>query len=134
MAPNQIRPKLVLSDAAAAIDLYREVLGATELSRYTHEGRLVFAEIEVNGTVITLKDADDHDPVAEPGPLLDVVDPDPDSTADALVAAGAQVVFPVQDQPYGARGGRVRDPFGVQWLLQTSVTMSPEEFREAFGR
>jgi PhnB protein len=59
-----------------------------------------------------------------------VVD-DPDTLAARMVTAGAEVVFPVADQPYGARGGRVRDPFGVQWLLQTPVTMTPEEVQRA---
>ena len=48
-----------------------------------------------------------------------------------MVAAGGEVVFPVADQSYGARGGRVRDPFGVQWLLQTPVSMTPDEMQRA---
>lgn len=128
MAENRIRSKLVLRDADAAIALYRESLGAVERVRFEHGGTIVFAEIELRGTVITLKDADEYDPVQEPGPLLDVVDDDPDGTVQALVEAGGTVVFEVSDKPYGARGGRVRDPFGVQWLVQTPVTMSPEEF------
>jgi len=35
----------------------------------------------------------------------------------------------MSDQPFGGRWGRVRDPFGIQWLLQTPVTMSPEEIQ-----
>lgn len=31
------------------------------------------------------------------------------------------------DQQYGARGGRARDPFGVQWLVQTPLALGPEE-------
>jgi len=33
------------------------------------------------------------------------------------VAAGAPVVFPIADQPYGMRQGRVADPFGHHWLI-----------------
>lgn len=127
MTENSIRPKLVVPDAAAALDFYRDVLGGRERARYTHGSSVVFAELEVFGTVLTLKDADDHDPVTHPGPLLDVVHEDPDTIVAAIADHGGEVVFAVADQPYGARGGRARDPFGVQWLVQTPLSLSPEE-------
>jgi len=137
MSDNAIRPKLVVSDAAAAIDFYRDVLGAELISSYPVGDRIVFAELEVFGCSVTLKDADDTDPAATaqtPGSILDVVSPDPDAVAAAMADAGAEIIFPIADQPYGARGGRVRDPFGVQWLLQTPVTVSPEEWPEVLER
>ena len=42
---------------------------------------------------------------------------DPDATAARAVAAGATEMFPVADQPYGMRQGRVVDPFGHHWLI-----------------
>ena len=48
-----------------------------------------------------------------------------------MVGAGGETVFEVAEQPYGARGGRVRDPFGHEWLVQTPVTMSPDETEAA---
>ena len=131
MNTNAIRPKLVVSDAVAAIDFYRTTLGAELLSTYPVGDRIVFAELEVFGCSITLKDADDTDPAPKtggPGMLLDVVTDDPDAVAAAMIDGGADVIFTVADQPYGARGGRVRDPFGVQWLLQTPITMTPEDW------
>ena len=128
MSTNQVRPKLVLADATAALDFYAEVLGATEIARYDVEGVIVFAETEVFGTRITLKDADQHDPVPEgPGPILDAVIEEPDRVADAILEGGGSVVFAMSDQPFGGRWGRVRDPFGVQWLLHTEPRMSPDE-------
>jgi PhnB protein len=124
-----VRPKLVLPDAAGAIDLYVRVLGANEVARYTAGDVVVFAEISVLGSTITLKDADDADPVPEPGPILDVLCEDPDALATALLDAGASEVFAMSDQPYGGRWGRVRDPFGVQWLLHSPATMSPAEIQ-----
>ena len=136
MPTNAVRPKLSVASAARAIAFYRQTLGATEVVRYADGDRVVLAEIDVLGTRVTLKDADEHDPAPgpdRPGPILDVVTDTPDAYADRMAAAGAEVVFPVQDQPYGARGGRVRDPFGVQWLLQTPVTLGPEELGMAGG-
>ncbi|MGH3306997.1 MAG: VOC family protein, partial [Nocardioides sp.] len=118
MRPNRVRPKLVVADAAAALDFYSRVLAADEIVRYDVEGGIVFAETEVFGTRITLKDADQHDPVPEgAGPILDVLLEDPDRVADAIVEGGGSFVFEMSDQPFGGRWGRVRDPFGVQWLL-----------------
>jgi PhnB protein len=31
------------------------------------------------------------------------------------------VIYPLADQFYGDRGGRVRDPFGHQWMLSTHI-------------
>jgi len=131
MATNRLRPKLVLDDAAAALEFYARVLGAHEIVRYDVEGSVVFAETEIFGTRVTLKDADEADPVPTgPGPILDVLLDDPDSVAEAVVAAGGEVVFEMSDQPFGGRWGRVRDPFGIQWLLHTESTMSPDEIRD----
>jgi len=127
----QIRPKLVVSDADAAIELYGRVFGAVLVQRYSVGDAVVFAELELLGGTITLKDADDADPspqtLGRPGVLMDVTCEDPDSLAAAVVAAGGAIVFEVADQAYGARGGRVRDPFGHEWLLQTPLTLTGEE-------
>lgn len=127
MSRNALRPKLVLPGAADALRWYAEVLGARSGQCYTAGGHVVFAEMEVLGTSVTLKDPDEADLPPEPGPILDCVVDDPDDLADRMVAAGGVVVFPVADQPYGVRGGRVRDPFGVQWLFQTPMWLSPAE-------
>jgi PhnB protein len=130
MSTNRLRPKLVLNDAAAALEFYARVLGAREIVRYEVAGSVVFAETEIFGTHVALKDADDADPVPTgPGPILDVLLDDPDTVAAAVLAAGGEVVFAMSDQPFGGRWGRVRDPFGVQWLLQTEATMSPDEIQ-----
>ena len=41
------------------------------------------------------------------------------------------MVFPVADQLYGARGGRIRDPFEHEWLLQAPLSMTPEQVQHA---
>lgn len=128
---NDVRPKLAVHDADAAIEFWSTTLDATTVSRYTYGDTVVAAEVEVLGTTIAVKDADESDPVPSPGPILDVVVDDPDAVAARMIDAGATQVFEIADQPYGARGGRVQDPFGVQWLLQTPVTMSPDEVQAA---
>jgi len=131
MTTNQVRPKLVLTDTDAALRFYARALDAEQIARYDVEGSVVFAEMEVFGTRVTLKDADDTDPAPTgPGPILDVVHEDPDAVATAILDAGGSDVFPMSEQPFGGRWGRVRDPFGVQWLLHTETTMSAEDIQD----
>ena len=37
-----------------------------------------------------------------------------DTAWQRAVAAGAEVIYPLEDQFYGEHGGRLRDPFGQQ--------------------
>lgn len=131
MTITAITPKLVVRDAEAALDFYTRVLGGAVTARYQMAGAVVFSTIEVGGLTIQVKDGDGTDPAPEtgsrPSVLIDLVVDDPDSLAQAFVDHGGSVVFPVADQPYGSRQGRVRDPFDHQWLLGTASTMTPEE-------
>lgn len=128
--PNTVVPRLALSDADAAIDFYRRAFGAELVDRMTDpDGRVVHAELRIGTSKVSVKDADDHD--RSPADLggspvvlqLDVDQPDTvDAVAAAMEAAGATVVFPVGDQDYGYRDGRLRDPFGLEWLLSQRLT------------
>jgi len=42
---------------------------------------------------------------------------DPDAVAAQAIAAGGKLIFPVADQPYGMRQGRIADPEGHHWLI-----------------
>jgi PhnB protein len=46
---------------------------------------------------------------------------DVDAAWERAVAAGAEVIYPLADQFYGERGGRLRDPFGHQWMLSQRI-------------
>lgn len=136
MSHLRVQPKLVVggSGADAAIAFYEAVLGARLVSRYTMDGAVVFAQLELpGGSQFQVKDADATDaaPPASGGVVIDVLCDDPDAVAEAAVEHGAEMVFPVADQPYGARQGRFRDPAGHQWLVGTPITMSDEEIQAA---
>lgn len=133
-----LHAKLVVHDADAAISCYRAVFGAELEQRYTAGDQVVFAQLRMLGTAVQLKDEDEHDPsprtLGRPGVLLDVVSDDPDAVAARMEQAGGEVVFPVADQPYGPRQGRVRDPFGHEWLVGTPLTTPPEQIQAAMDR
>ena len=44
--------------------------------------------------------------------------------------AGAEVLYPLADQFYGDRAGRLRDPFGQQWMMSQRIEdLGAEEMR-----
>lgn len=141
MKHAKITPRLVVSDASAAIDFYTEVFDAEELERYAMpDGAIVHAAIRIDGAIVAL--AEDDPPHHNTGPailggssvILTLLCDSPDAVADKAVRKGATIIFPVDDQFYGHREGRIRDPFGHQWILSKVVRqMSPEEIEAAMA-
>jgi PhnB protein len=123
---QRIRPKLVVDGGRDAIEWYRTVLDAQVGDVHQDGDIVVYADLVMLGTHLSLKDGDSTDrsgpALGVPGPILQVVVDDPDSMAAAMLEHGAEEIFPVRDQEYGARAGRLRDPYGVQWLLSTPVS------------
>jgi len=121
-----LSPRLVVSDAAKAIDFYVAALGARERQRHAGpDGRIVHAELALGPATLAVKDAGDGDeaPPALGGTpvILTLQVDDVDEVAAAMTAAGAAVVYPVSDQEYGARDGRFRDPSGHLWIITQAL-------------
>jgi PhnB protein len=119
---TRLFPRLVVSDAAGAIDFYVKAFGALEQGeRYVVDGRIVHAEVLIGTASLHLKDEGDGDPAptslgGTPVILgLDVTDAD--AVAARMVDAGGTVIYPVHDAEYGVRGGRLADPYGHQWMI-----------------
>ena len=133
-----ITPRLVVSDAAEAIEFYKKAFGAKEIGeRYSLDnGAVVQAEIRIGDSVLFIKDeSEDGQGGASPTSLGNVTAiialavADVDNWWERAVAAGAEVIHPLADQFYGDRGGRLEDPFGQQWMLSTHIEdVSPDEF------
>ena len=116
-------PMLTVKDAASAADFYRRAFGAEEVSRVAAPTGQLVIELTLQGHRFF---AVDENPAAfnvSPGSVggttvrLSLIVDDPDALAAQCVAAGGRVIFPVDDQPYGMRQGRVADPEGHHWLL-----------------
>jgi len=132
---HSVTPYLVIDGAAAAIEFYKKVFGATEKYRMTMpNGRLGHAEITNGDSVVML--ADEHPEQGHRGPKslggtavgLMVYVENVDSVAPNFVANGGKILRPVQDQFYGDRSGTFEDPFGHQWTVGThKEDLTPEE-------
>ncbi|MEM7338462.1 MAG: VOC family protein [Actinomycetota bacterium] len=132
MTDAKLSPRLVVDDAAAALDFYTSALGGTELVRYADPtGRVLHAEVQVGDDVFSVTDADGHHNISPAtlggsGLLLTLVVADADATGAALVGGGAEVVIPIDDQFYGRREGRLRDPFGHLWIISQDAPDLPD--------
>jgi PhnB protein len=120
---SDLYPRLVVIGADRAIEFYNSAFGAKEVARYTDEatGRVHHAELELAGVTFAVKDEGDGDPApptlgGSPVVMALYVD-DADAVGRRMEQHGATVVFPIEDQPYGGRGGRLADPFGHLWMI-----------------
>ena len=132
-----VTPYLIVDGASAAIDFYREVLGATERMRMAAPGDKVgHAELELGESLIMLADEatdmDAHGPRAVGGTpvMLHVYVDDADAVFNRAVEAGARALRPVEDKFYGDRTGEFEDPFGHRWSVATHVEDVPPDEME----
>jgi PhnB protein len=140
---HTVTPRLVVSDGAAAIDFYRSAFGAEQLDEpFTGpDGELIHVEIKIGDSVVmlTAEGADSGAAARSPqslggtGVILATYWEDVDAAWDRALAAGAEVIYPLADQFYGERGGRLRDPFGHQWMLSQVIEDVPPEEMERRG-
>jgi PhnB protein len=123
MAIDELIPMLTVKDAASAADFYRRALGAEETSRTAAPTGQLVIEMTVQGHRFVAVDENPSAFNVSPGSVggttvrLSLIVDDPDALAARFVAAGGSLIFPVGDQPYGMRQGRVADPEGHHWLL-----------------
>ena len=60
---------------------------------------------------------------------------DVDSFFRRALKSGATTVFPVNDQFYGDRSGRLKDPFGFMWIVGThKENVPPQEMDKRFAK
>jgi len=120
---SSLTPMLTVGNAIAAIDFYRDAFDAVEQARFTAPSGHVVAELAIDGlrffVVDENPDAFNLSPRSLEGTTvrLNLIVEDPDAAAARAVDAGAREIFPVADQPYGFRQGRVADPDGHHWLI-----------------
>jgi len=135
----QLMPYLAIDGAAAAIDFYTTVFGATELMRMPGdaEGKIGHAEIKIGSAVVML--SDEHPAMGAVGPrtvggtpvTLALYVEDVDKVFAAAVEAGAKPLGEVSDQFYGDRVGQFEDPFGHKWHVATHIEdVTPEQMQE----
>ncbi len=114
---------LSVRKGAKAVEFYQAAFGAAVPFRLDAPDGAVVARLVVAEAEFWVADESPEHKNFSPETLgggtvrmVMIVD-DPDSAFDRAVRAGAKVVHPVADQPYGWRVGRIEDPFGHHWEI-----------------
>ncbi|MGH9875036.1 MAG: VOC family protein [Pyrinomonadaceae bacterium] len=136
---DQFIPHLVVNDGKAALKFYKEVFDAEEGdSMMEPDGtRLMHGEIVLDGHKLFLSDEFSEKeggtcrmPQTLGGTSVRITleTSNADAIVERAVARGAQIIMPVQDMFWGARYGKIKDPFGHEWgINQQLQERTPEE-------
>ena len=134
-----ITPHLVVRGVKEAVEFYRRAFGAEELYRnLAPDGvSIMHSELLLGDSRFFVNDEfPDHGvyaPRAEFGTAvtLHLYVPDVDAFYARAVAAGAEVVLPLDDYFWGDRYCILKDPFGHRWSVASRIEdLSPSELQE----
>jgi PhnB protein len=140
---DQFIPHLIVPDGLAALKFYKEVFGAEEGDNMmAADGkRLMHGEIVLDGHKLFLSDefsAAEGGSCKMPQTLggtcvrITLEVDNADALVERAVSRGARVLMPVQDMFWGARYGKISDPFGHEWgINQQQRELSKEESEAA---
>ena len=139
---TSLTPFLCVAGAAAAIDFYTQVFGATLVEKMDGpDGTVAHAELDFGTGRLQLGDPADAYGITAPATGSDTVTysialycPDVDDVVARAQKAGATVREAPQDFATGDRFASLRDPFGVRWTVMTRVEdVSAEERDRRLG-
>lgn len=119
-----IIPMLTCVDTAAEIEFCKQAFGATLLSeRVGTNGKIIHATLAVGDDLFMVHGEISHLASREPqhdgssSVVVYLYLSDPDLMIEAAVGAGARVLLPAEDAPWGDRVGRIMDPSGHVWNI-----------------
>jgi uncharacterized glyoxalase superfamily protein PhnB len=115
-----ITPWIIGADTAGLMDYLTRAFGAEELDRLTDENGIIgHAEMRIGNAVVMMFDSRPDWPPT-PAFLRLYVD-DAEATHRQAVEAGGTSVTEVTHLFFGDKVGRVRDPFGNLYWIQTRI-------------
>ena len=123
---DRVLPYLTVDDGDAAIQFYEAAFGAQCDNRMpSDDGRVMHASLKINGGYVMLSDdiMEGGGGTAAPRKAgattvtIHLEYPDAEPPWQKAVAAGAEVVMPLDNMFWGAQYGKLRDPFGHVWSI-----------------
>lgn len=130
---HSLTPALVCKNAARAIEFYKQAFDAKELHRMQGPGdKIGHAELQIGDSRLMLSDefpgmANAPSENTTSNTIVLYTD-NVDAVFERAVKAGAKVEMPLENQFWGDRYGKLRDPFGHQWgLAQHVEDVAPAE-------
>lgn len=133
-----ITPYLTVSRADEAITFYEAAFGFEETGPRLedNQGNIIHTELTLGSSSIML--SEEMPQFGNKGPKslrgtcvrINLQVEDAHGTASRAQTAGAVLESPVEDQFYGHRAGRLRDPYGHVWIIsQVIENLSNDEIR-----
>jgi PhnB protein len=121
--------------AASALRFYQALFGAKVGDRMDGpNGELMHADVKVGDSRFMMGEAGDKAETRYTMTMM-LYTNKVDLLFNQATASGCEVIFPLEDQFWGDRSGRVRDPFGNQWMLaQHTEDVSPAEMGRRFEK
>lgn len=123
---TSVTPWIIGKDTAGLMDYLSRAFGAEEISRLADENGVIgHAEMRIGNAMVMMFDARPDWP---PTPsFLRLYVEDADAVHRQAVEAGGMSVTDVTHLFFGDRVGRVRDPFGNLYWIQTRIEDLTEE-------
>ncbi len=124
---------ITVRNARAAIAFYKKAFGAKDVEKplLFPDGSVAHAQLSIGDSRLMMADESAMTPTKSPETLsgstagINLYVADADAVFKRALAAGAKVIFPLADQFYGDRSGRVMDPFGHHWIVSTHLEDVP---------
>ncbi len=132
---HTVTPWLISRDSARLIKFLETAFKAEPLGDpvYGENGSIEHAELRIGDSVVMLFDT--HEDWPDTPAYHRLFLPDADAAMRRAIKAGGTVVTEMRTMAWGDRMGRVRDPFGNIWWIQTKVEdVDPAELGERFGQ
>jgi PhnB protein len=112
--------------AARFIDFLTAAFGAEAIMRHdAPNGTVGHARIRVGNSIVMVSEPHGrYQPM--PAGIYTYVE-NADETYERAIRAGATVLYPIADMPYGDRMGGVTDAFGNEWYISTHLKDMPRK-------
>ena len=130
----KITPHIVVRDAERAVDWYKRGLGAEERERIPLPGgKLMSVELRFGDSTVMLADEFPEAGILSPlsvggtSVVLNISTDDVDALWQRALAAGAEVLHPLEDAFWGERHGQITDPFGHRWGMAQHLRDVPHD-------
>lgn len=121
-------PQLFIPNGITNIEFYTKAFGAIELYRFTSDdGGIHVAELSIDGAIFHLHEemprGTSYSPQKHNGGtvIIGLFVNDVHTVMNNAIAAGGDLLSPVQDYDYGYRQGEIKDPFGHTWMIQKKI-------------
>jgi len=127
MLKTSISPMLSVRRGAEAVEFYKSAFAANVVYRIDAPDGAVVARLSIDGAEFWVADESPEHKNFSPETLgggsvrIVLIKDNPDDAFAKAVAAGAAIVWPVENQ-HGWRIGRVVDPFGHHWEIGKPVS------------